>query len=119
MNKVRLGSNRAKIWKAIRALGKFDATEITVISGADHSNVKRYLRILLAAGYLRIISQGRKNGNYTYRLIKDTGIKPPVQKEIRLLYDPNTNEYWVAGSTIDQFVEVTVGNVSEEVTHVD
>lgn len=92
-NKVCLKSDRAKIWQAIRALVKFEAAEITVVAGVGHDNVKRYLRILLAAGYLR--AKGKAGQKFTYRLIKDTGIKPPVQKEIRVLYDPNTGEYWI------------------------
>lgn len=86
-------TNKAKIWQIIRGLRKFEAVEITVLSEAPHHNVQRYLQILLKAGYLRVA--GKNRYKYTYQLVKDTGILPPAQKEILVMFDPNTNEYWI------------------------
>jgi hypothetical protein len=92
-NKVRLNSYRAKAWKVMRGIsGAFTASEIATIAEASHENVQRYICVLHHAGYLR--KAGNRRHEYLYRLVKNTGPKPPVQKEIRYLYDPNTDSYW-------------------------
>ncbi len=93
MNKYRKNASRVKIWEAIRGLGKFTAFDVCQISGANYPNVKRYLITLEHAGYVKVIG---KSGKWKiYRLIKNTGPKAPVQKDIRFLWDPNTGEYWM------------------------
>ncbi|SDO03401.1 hypothetical protein SAMN04488516_11711 [Desulfonauticus submarinus] len=95
MNKYRKNSARVKMWEAIRGLSRFTAFDVCQLSGASYQNVKRYLRALELAGYIE--TRG-KNGRWKiYKLIKDTGFRAPIQKEIRCLFDPNTGELWVQG----------------------
>ena len=101
-NKLSPNSDKAKIWAAIRAIRKFDADELVTLTGCGHSNIVHYLSILHAAGYLRITSKKGRGLKHSYLLLKDTGVKAPVQKSLRCLYDPNVGEYWIeltAGAT--------------------
>ena len=99
MNRVRMQTDRAKIWKVIRAHKEgFTSADIEILTDATYINIKRYLKILADAGYLRRKRKANLNGkgtHWVYRLVKNTGPKPPVQKALRFLFDPNTNEYWV------------------------
>jgi hypothetical protein len=92
-NKYRPKSVRAKVWEAIRSL-KRDITvvRIALLTGAEEDNVKRYMRVLEMAGYLK--RTGKDGHRLVYRLVKNTGPKAPVQKLIRCLWDPNTDEVW-------------------------
>jgi len=93
-NKVHLNSDRAKAWKVIRGIsGNFTVSEIVTIVGANYENIKRYIRCLYDAGFIR--NEGRKGHEKVYRLIRNTGPKPPVQKTMKFIFDPNTNEYWI------------------------
>jgi hypothetical protein len=93
-NKVRINSDRAKAWKVMRGWnGVFTASEIAAIAEADYHNIKRYIRCLYDAGFLR--NEGRRGHEKIYRLIRNTGPKPPVQKQIKFIYDPNADEYYV------------------------
>ena len=51
-----------------------------------------YVKWLAAAGYLVAVAppkpDGRK-GRTTWRLVKNTGAKPPMILRIRVLFDPN------------------------------
>lgn len=93
-NKIRLNSDRAKAWKVMRGIGStFCASEIATVSGGNYENIKRYICVLHMAGYLR--QEGKRSHEYLYRLVKNTGPKPPVQKDIKYIYDPNTDQYWM------------------------
>ncbi len=100
MNKVRLYTDRNKIWQAVRIVeGEFDSLMIERLTETNLHNVQRYLRILADAGYLRRLrkqaNSSGKGAHWIYRLIKRTGILPPIQKSIKYLYDPNNDEYWI------------------------
>ncbi len=97
-NKYRPGSDRAKVWETVRALKKdMTVDRLCLLTGARTDNVKRYVRALELAGYLRKQSR-RKQGQWVYDLVKNSGPKAPVQKEIRTVWDPNTDECWVEGN---------------------
>lgn len=94
---------RDKAWRAMRALGKFtigDLLELTEASGRDpHSNLGRYLRALVAAGYLAELkwrdpgSARTSNGFKRYRLLRDSGLQAPrISQARKEVYDPNTQE---------------------------
>lgn len=80
-----------KIWKVIRGLNsEFTVDDVMVITEEKRSTVSVYLSVLLRAGYLRKTGTRRTvrgGGQSLYRLIKNTGPKPPMQR--RCLYDPN------------------------------
>lgn len=82
-----------KIWKVIRGInGEFTVEDVIVLTEERHSTVSVYLSLLFRAGYIRKIGTRRTTrggGQNVYRLIKNTGPKPPLQR--RCLYDPNTD----------------------------
>lgn len=92
-NKYRPKCVRAKVWEAIRSL-KRDITvkRIALLTGGEEDNVKKYVRVLELAGYLR--RADKRGHRLVYELVKNTGPKAPVQKLIRCLWDPNTGEVW-------------------------
>ncbi len=90
MNKVRMNTDRAKIWKVIRGLLTFTSLDVAITSGASYENIKQYFRALSKAGYIR--KEGKRGKEIIYRLIKNTGVKPPVAKTVYVVYDPNLNE---------------------------
>lgn len=104
MNKYRAKSARAKVWEAMRALRKFTIADLCQLTRAEEWNVKRYMRVLELAGYLSKRSIKGMGGRFEYQLIKNTGLKAPVQKTIRCIWDPNNGEYW-----IDKAVKGTAG----------
>lgn len=94
-NKYKAKSARAKVWEAIRALRKCTIADLCQITGADVWNVKRYMRALELAGYLSKRRIKGMDSRFEYQLIKNTGLKAPVQKTIRCIWDPNNGEYWM------------------------
>lgn len=83
--------SKAKMWKAMRALGTFTSPELATISGVSHGYVMYYIKILRNAGYIRREHKqktGTPRGTFwVYRLIKNTGPKPPTTRIV--IYDPN------------------------------
>jgi len=90
MNKVRRNSTRARAWAVIRKLRVFTIARLVRLTDANYDNLKRYIRALADAGYLR--AEGHEMGSVRWRLVRDTGPLPPVMKTVRYIYDPNTGE---------------------------
>jgi len=93
-NKYRPGAGRARMWEAMRGLRRFTIGDICEITGETYHNVKIYVRVLELAGYLKKSKTREPGARNAYLLVRDTGPKAPVQKAIRFLWDPNTDEYW-------------------------
>ena len=93
-NKYRPGAGRARMWEAMRGLRRFTIGDICEVTGEDYHNAKRFVRVLELAGYLKKSKAREPGARYVYLLVRDTGPKAPVQKAIRFLWDPNTDEYW-------------------------
>lgn len=97
-NVIRQNTNREKAWKVMRAMLSFTIADVVITADVPYENIRHYVDCLLRAGYLK--KEGRKHVpgrpglDNIYRLVKNTGPKPPVQKALRFLYDPNTKEYW-------------------------
>ena len=98
MNKPRKNTAREKAWKLMRLMGRYTLGEIATLIEADVDNIRHYHQCLVAAGYVREIGTqkqaGRPGLDKVFRLVKNTGPKPPVQKELKFLFDPNNGEYW-------------------------
>lgn len=98
------GTSRIRIWRAMRIRRKFTVPEIiTLIAdesrGDMTSNVQKYVRALVKAGYLIELPKREagsaltSNGYKRYWLPddKDTGPEAPVLRaRIGTVYDPNT-----------------------------
>jgi hypothetical protein len=84
------------IWTSMRHLGSFTPTDLqahsntgTVVVSLDETAA--YCRALLAAGYLRVNRKAVPGRNEaTYRLIENTGPRPPRERRVRAIVDPNT-----------------------------
>lgn len=100
MNHIRKNTHREKVWKLMRTLGNYTLSEIATLAEADYDNINHYHQCLVKAGYVKQVGrkkqEGRPGSDKVFRLIKNTGPKPPVQKSVRFLFDPNINEYWAA-----------------------
>lgn len=77
-------------WRAMRIQKTFNARQILSVCGsqAQLGAIVTYLRLLMIAGYLQPISVNA--GEYTsYRLVEDTGAKPPQVLRGKRVYDAN------------------------------
>jgi predicted transcriptional regulator len=97
-NKLRKNTARERAWKLMRTMKTYTLTDIATLAEADYDNVSHYHQCLVKAGYVRQVGTRRQEGrpgiDKIYRLIRNTGSKPPTQKGLRFLYDFNTGEYW-------------------------
>lgn len=93
------------IWRSMRMMRQFSPTDLAIHSSTDVVDVsdqaaKEYCRMLTRAGYLRVIDKalpGRREARY--RLVKNTGPRPPRERRVRAVFDDNLDEFThVAGS---------------------
>ncbi len=81
---------RTKIWGAMRFLKTFTLEEIEQTTGCSYPNVRRYMKRLERAGYVRVAKVATGN---RYRLIRNTGPLAPIpQFEAESVFDPNSRE---------------------------
>lgn len=87
---------REQIWRSIRILREFTATELRVTATTPTAPVNdydiiRYLRPLHRAGYLWVMRKPVPGRLARYRLLRthNTGPQPPVMQRNGELYDPN------------------------------
>lgn len=86
------------MWRTIRHLRTFNPSDVAMHSNTTKVEVSveaasKYCQFLLAGGYLRVERKavpGVKEAVYT--LISNTGVFPPIEKRVRVVYDQNTCE---------------------------
>ncbi len=95
---------RARLWRGMRALGKFGIDDLLLRAAqgdeADaRNNAVKYINALERAGYLirmkhRLPGEAKTSNGFTrWILIKNTGPKPPVwQLRQGRVFDPNTGD---------------------------
>ncbi len=85
---------RSKIWSAIRYLKSFSLEDIESTTHQSYPHVRRYVKRLMDAGYLRLVQQGKGGQQINhYRLARDTGPLPPMpRRNLTQVYDPNTKQ---------------------------
>lgn len=97
---------REDAWSVMRAGKTFSRKSLSKRSGASLTNMHRYIRALLVAGYLEVVAPATPGTNGTpavYRLIKDTGELAPVVQRDGSLRDPNLEELGdIDGQTTDR-----------------
>lgn len=87
----------------MRMLGEFGYRDLTVTASTAATPIadidaKDYLKHLYRAGYLKVTAPAHGNRPARYRLIRNTGPKPPKVQRIRQVFDPNLNEVvWSQG----------------------
>lgn len=75
---------RQKVWNAVRMLKVFRMRDLRACEVRDR-DIQRYLRRLERCGY---ISRSGFNKNYTFQLLRDTGVAAPIPTG-REVFDPN------------------------------
>ncbi len=89
-------TDRDRIWRAIRMLGKFSLQDLCSRTGASQDNVYRYVRVLAAAGYLAELRRApglapTSNGFCRWSLLVDPGVDAPIYRApAREVWDPNS-----------------------------
>ena len=85
----------ANMWTAMRGLRSFSPRDIAAHASTDKVTVsidvaQSYCQMLVRASYLRVMDKaipGRRDA--VYRLIQNTGPRPPVERRIRAVLDEN------------------------------
>lgn len=94
-------SPEESMWFVLRKAGVFDHRDIAMQANTNRVSVSRdearnYCQFLLEAGYLRVERKADGRGRLArYRLIKDTGPKPPQAGRVKAVYDPNLHKITV------------------------
>lgn len=98
---VTMGLAQEAIWRCLRMLGPLDAKQIiSHVKAADieitQDNVRRYLRALKKAGYLKVVHAAvpyrRKPEVVALIPRMNTGPRPPQIQRVGVVYDPNINK---------------------------
>ena len=80
-----------RIWSALRVLQRdVDIRELAMTAGAPESSTGDYVRLLVRADYVRVISyaNGRRGALTKYRLVRNSGAKAP-RRAISVIFDAN------------------------------
>lgn len=104
--RVMQGLPQEQMWRTLRTIkGDTNARELAAHASTSQiavaeSAAKDYIKNLLIAGYLVVTDGakgvGRRNRLARYRLIRNTGPKPPMVQKTDAIYDPNLDEVvWV------------------------
>ncbi|MFL7904713.1 hypothetical protein ACJ41P_26535 [Azospirillum argentinense] len=91
-----------RLWRAMRMKGKFSLGDLLNLAAhgdegnAEH-NAGRYVRALVAAGYLTELRRAKpdrpgSNGVKRYALLRNSGPLTPMLRRGGDIYDPNTGE---------------------------
>lgn len=100
----RARSPEDNLWLAMRKLRSFSPSTLAAHANTPTVNVDlqkaaAYCRALLDAGYLRVSRRAAPalKREAIYALARDTGPRPPKEKRVRAVYDPNTDETRMIG----------------------
>ncbi|WP_172298306.1 hypothetical protein [Pseudoruegeria sp. HB172150] len=92
------------MWLVMRKMGLFSRVDVAAHATTDTVQVSEqeagdYCRLLARGGYLRIAAKEvRGKREAMYRLIRDTGPKPPAEKRVTAIFDPNVSRLtYIAG----------------------
>jgi len=98
---VTQGVGVANMWRSMRILKTFTAPELAQISTTQavtvtEATAQSYIGMLFATEFLMVVEKanpglGRKA---SYRLVRNTGPKPPMIQRVKRVYDPNTGEVY-------------------------
>ncbi|WP_413874135.1 hypothetical protein [Albidovulum sp.] len=96
---IRAGSAVGNMWRTMRALKSFTPTDVMAHSHTPEFEVspgaaQDYCQMLARSGHLRVMTKalpGRREA--IYRLVRDTGPRPPRERRVRAVWDENLGEY--------------------------
>ena len=75
------GTDRSKAWNSMRQFVRFNIPDLCRTSGGSVSNVQKFVRNLVAHGYVAKygkINTGQPGSYQPYRLVKDVGPTYPM-----------------------------------------
>lgn len=99
----RARSGQENLWTAMRRLRAFTPTDLVAHAATETVKVtlqraQAYCSSLLAAGYLRAERKAQPGKREAvYRLIRNTGPRPPMEKRVRAVIDENTDDLVLIG----------------------
>lgn len=101
---VSQGAGTQNMWNSMRGLVEFSPRDISAHSTTPDVRVseptaKSYCSMLLRTGYLRVVKKAEPAAGRQaiYRLIRNSGPKPPQIQRIKQVFDPNTGAVHVPG----------------------
>lgn len=84
-------TKRQRMWKGMRVMRIFTTADVEATSEVCKEHVKKYVRLLARAGYLKLLKacvHGQTNGHATWQLVRDSGPLAPRVLRGRI-YDAN------------------------------
>lgn len=94
---VTQGVGVTNMWRSMRILKTFTAPELAQISttktvSVSEATVVSYIGMLFSTGYLAVVEKARPSigRKASYRLVRNSGPKPPMIQRVKRVYDPNT-----------------------------
>lgn len=101
---MKVTTPQESMWFVIRKAGVFDFRDIAMQANNEsvavtEDDARDFCRMLANAGYLRVEKKADGKGRLArYRLINDTGPKPPRACRVRAVYDANKSAFtYIAG----------------------
>lgn len=100
---VKARSPQMNMWTAMRQLKSFSPRELAAHGSTEEAPVtlevaQDYCRALLGAGYLVVARKAVPGKQLAiYRLVKNTGPRPPREKRVRAVIDDNTEAVTLIG----------------------
>lgn len=84
-----------RVWRAARFLKYFELDDVAATTGLASKTVGNYIRSLVSAGYVRVVSKADTNtpGSFhRYQLVRDTGPLAPKIYATRMVRDRNNGK---------------------------
>lgn len=88
---ARAALGQESLWRSIRYLKTFNKHDIAGTADVKILTVESYLKTLLKAGYLAVLRKGDPRHPQQYRLVRNTGPKPPMVQRTKQVFDQNLN----------------------------
>lgn len=89
------GSAAENMWRTVRKLQRFTPADVQMHSSTgaapvSEEDARRFCALLLRAGYVRVLRKAALGRHPAmYLLVRDTGPKPPEERRVRAVWDPN------------------------------
>lgn len=96
---VSAATPQESMWFVIRKAGVFNYLDVAMQANTedvkvDQEQAQAFCQMLANAGYLRVERKADGRGRLAlYRLIRDTGPRPPRERRIRAVWDDNKQDF--------------------------
>jgi hypothetical protein len=93
-SKVTQGQGNENMWRTMRMMRQFSPRDLSAHSTTAETSVslltaRKYCELLVRVGYLRTVKKTGGRTDAIYKLIRNTGPKPPMVKRDKSIFDPN------------------------------